>query len=471
MPVNYGACDETTEQSLKLISLSFFLICIPAVTPLIWPDFAKFWFTGNGVFLGITLLSAAYVLLSCSFAQFWWVDSKTRPAILFLIGYFIYSVFVQARMDFQSWDALSGWFNTANDIITSCTSASKNVICAFPKAVGDNNFQAYVNRHPQFLFWHYAIFSYAGNDGFGTLILLLAINFFILLIFTLIFDSLRKSNLSSMHMLIIIYAAISYPLLENHRLLVGYAEMMMLAVGFFLVMTVRYLQSRWRWWVAATGIFAAGIFCSLKNSSAPILAAMAAVAICVVVMQAITKYRKLKFSSLTLLLCCVSVLFIFGYFLLTSLDGAYQVWVAGSRFGIDASHENLIIMIGGYRLGIEANNVFDVFSAFSHALLYNQSFSVLWILSALLIYELRDVCLSSAVLELLLPMTAMLGYVLFVSLAPHGLSHFAPSADTYGSRYFVFALSLCILCWGSLVLEKNQYRNRRPIPKPSTTRS
>ncbi|MDA7840674.1 hypothetical protein N9A55_07885 [Luminiphilus sp.] len=413
----------------------------------------------------------AYVVPVYCFSKSFLADNKMRPAILFLIGYFTCSFFVQAKMDFQSWDSLSGWFQTAKDIIISCASQSPEVACIFPQQEGDANFKAFVNRHPQFLYWHYAIFSYAENDYLGSIILLLAIDIFILIIFTLGIDVLRKSNLSSTQIFFVTYAAASYPLLENHHFLVGYAEMIMLAAGLLLMMIVRFFRSHRRWWAAATGIAVGGIFCSLKNISVPIIVAMTAVAMCILTLQVIIRGRKSTVLYLMVFFFTASLLGIFAYFHLTSLDKVYQVWLGSFRFGIDATGETLIMLLGGYRLGIGSNDFSDVFNAFFNAFLYNQSFSVSWILSALLVYELRSVLLNKAALDLLLPMSTIVGYFFFAGLSPHILDHSSPGSDTYGSRYLMFALSLCLLCWGSLVLEKTKLSHWRSIPKTAATSS
>ena len=462
-------CRSREQAGLALFSIySLLLVFTPALSASYLAGSAKFWFTGTGQAGALALLLSAYLLCLIHGLTLWREKNNVRPALILVMIYFLTTCLIQTLVPIQSWDAISGWFAISSKVIAACMENGLNAACEVPSLKGDANFAAYINRHPTFLFWHYAIFSNLGSELQGNVGILLAINLCFFGTSILMLDILGKSNLSSTQILLVAYAGVSFPLLENHRLLIGYAEIVMLAVGFCFLFAIHLFQVQRSWGAAFSVGVLAGIFASLKNISLPILVSILSLAL-------LLKVGKSALSGGLLGKFFLSVSII-GPALLGMLIGSqvaaysevYELWLGGNRFGVDLSGENFIMLIGGYRLGVTINDFYEVFSAFFHAFFLNQTFSIVFLLAVFLGYDVRRAGRSEMALSMFLPTVCVVGFVFFVVFVPHGLGHFIPGSDTYGSRYLMFAVSLSVAWWSVSFLSPDR---KRPSPRRSGMRA
>ena len=284
------------------------------------------------------------------------------PALV-VAPYLLFAILLMTTSVIDAWDTIDHWAPTAVKIIRH---KNQSLFSPFD----------YEHYHPRtvsaILSWSLwacskSSFGCPGSVGIATPWLAVWISTILLL-----YGWTMRVTRSAMCTSISLFVLLTAPLFENHVMRAGYAELMLglsLTAGMTIIFLGRRLQSRI---LSVVGLVLLSTATFIKNTG-PIYFGLAVLALAMPAFYHCRKQHKIIFALLSLLT------------LLMIYRSGIQISILGNSFGYDADFG--FILMGGRTLYIDTFSISAALSNMTHAAIYNQSFSTLFMIAVVCLFS------------------------------------------------------------------------------------
>ena len=229
---------------------------------------------------------------------------------------------------------------------------------------------------------------------------------------------------------LMLYCLLTIPLLENHTLIAGYAEIFLSATCVLSVIWFLLSLFENSLVYAAFGVVTACLAVFIKNTCLFYSAALILTYACT---QLYLRNRRLSLLVGLLFLLCSAYLLALGF----------SVEYFGLKLSLEVQDESWVLHAAGWEMPFVYNGLSDVIRNEIYSLLLNMSFIVIPVTSVLIIFllkgnrEIQGLFLHCSVLLLMLAASQL--------FFDYAFKHAVPSSDTGNSRFSLPLIAISVL--------------------------